>query len=686
MSYPIHSLNRPSVSGAVRTEVGFWGLDPSRNAADRVSERAIDTENLIWKGDALGRRSGYRRICSLSDPIYGIYFYKEELLVHAGIYLYRIADTDAEPEILMNKMNPAPSKGLVRHQAMTIRQLSGPNLYDWYRQRQEKDILFICDGKNFWFYDGEIAHSVVDECWNYYLKDEMDGHNVTPTFYATVPFTTVAKSPMGNVGDTDPRGDNRLSQFRCESFYVNETGSNRFELNVSQMEINTGYPIEIQLRDSQGKWYTFICMDEERYADDSWTAVVVLDHTFAAGAAFDINGLDQIVDWGEGDLTIANDGSDNLRITYAVNKNYPDELVGATAMGVFGADGADNVLFLGGSEKSPGVDYFSAAEDFTCFYQASKEILGSNVSPVTGYCRLSDGRMAVLKNDPEGANVYFRNHAVLSMGRTQSGDPYQVDLFPSCSGAAVEGCISARTVGTVGNEPIFLTDAGLYSVKSVSDTLVNMNQTIHRSAAVDSYLRQVDRSTLLSICWENYYLLCFGREALITDGKRDRTGALRFLKWRFSHPISALAKYDGTLWLGDQNGGIYCLGDSADDAGVPFSAFWQAALPEEKSGRRMNLKRLWAAFSPDYQGAADAVVYHGRCPAAPMKLPLRRIDFSNWDFSAITFDGTNAPRWLSILPAPASADSFMVQVRFDAGQDLLLWGFRMLYEKGGMMV
>jgi len=683
MSYPIHSLPRTAVGRTVRNENGFWGYDPSRNARDRSPERAADTENLIWRGDALGRRSGYSLVEKLNAPIYGIFFYGQELLIHAGDTLYRQKTRASEPEVLYQGLNPAPSRAMIHHQHLTRRWLESPYYYGWRRRVYESDVLFLSDQKNFIFYNGKFVHSVADEYWGQNPTSLMADEAIRPQYFATVPFTSVAKLPIDYPGDVDPRGDNQFSQFRCESFYVTEQ-ADTFQLNCSRAEIQIQMPVELLIRDEEGIWHTFACNGTDRIELSGDRVLYHPAVPIAAGSLFSSSDDNRIMTWGDGKCTMAADNNDNLRIVYAVKKNPPDALNGATAMGIFGADGADNVLFLGGSAAAPGVDSFSAPDDFTCFYTTSTECLGRNSCPITGYCRLTDGRLAVLKNEPDGVNVYFRHHAVMSMGSTASGAAYQVDVFPACGGAAVSGCVAAQTVGAVGNEPIFLSDTGLFTVKSVSDTLVNLNQTIHRSKAVDSYLLN-EEGTPFSICWKGYYLLCWGREALLTDGRKDNNGMLRFLKWRFSHEMTAFGKSDGMLWLGDAQGGLYCMDGSDTDAGTPFRAFWKTALPEDSGGRRMLLKKVWAAFSPDYRGAAESVVIHGCCPDFPAEISLRRLDFADWDFASVCFDGTDAPRWFSLLRRSALADSFSVELALCGGQQLKLWGIRMQYEKGGVM-
>lgn len=680
MSYPIHKVSGGSAARTVRTENGFWGLELAESALNRAFSRAVDTENLLWEGEALRVRPGYQLFAALEGRINGIFHYKGYLVVHAGNSLYRLIDGQ-EPEKLEATLDDQPSFGVVRYQTAVRRRCTDPTLCQWERETLTGDLLFISTGYNFVFYDGTAVRSVADDCWGIGVSSLIEAGSYQ-SYFATVPFTAVAKDPLTGVGDVDPRGDNRLSQFRCESFYVGGTAVSSFPLNCGASVYNTDTPAEVQLRDSTGTWR---CLCSSSIAPTfSAGATKLTTPSLQAGMAMTGSGA-TVTQLGSGTLTLANDGMDNVRITYGVLKEEPLALIRAKAQGLYGADGADNVLFLGGSDQAPGEDAFSARDDFFCFYETSVEHLGSSITPVTGYCRLSDGRLAVLKNDPDGGAVFFRSHTTVSLGTTQSGEPYQVDAFPSVAGAAVEGCVSPQSVGFAGNEPCFLAASGLYSVRSVSNELTNLNETVRRSGAVDPLIKTLAAEDARSIRWQGYYLITFGPIALITDGKRDSNGSLRFLKWRFAHGVTALGQREDRLYFGDENGNLYLFGEGTDDAGTAFSAWWQTPLLEESNGHRMILRRMWAAVSPGYGASVSAVLYRDNCPMTQRELALHLADFGDWDFGNVTFDGSDTVRWIPLNRRSAAADAFSVRLELSAAADLRLWGFRMTYEKGGMM-
>ncbi len=685
MSYPFHKVSGGSAARHVRTENGFWGLDISENALDCSFSRAMDTENLIWKGEALGVRDGYSLQHQLGGRINGIWSYRGGLVVHSGSSLYYLKDGE-EPELLKAALEDTPSQGVVRHQTVTRRHCLTPFTNQWVRSVISDDFLFINDGVHYLFYDGEYVRSVADDHWG---EDAFELHQngAYLEYFATVPFTAVAKSPESGTGDVDPRGDNRLSQFRCESFYVSsEKEVKSFRLNCLLGAFNPKMPLEVQLRDTEGIWR---CYGSENIsavaARDSELVRITTTNPLKAGISFRCSDRDVIIELGSGDYIFADDGMDNVRITYAVIKDPPTALTGATVQGLYGADGADDVLFLGGSAIAPGEDAFSARNNFFCFYETATELLGSNKTPVTGYCRLSDGRLAVLKDDPDGSTVFFRSHNVVQVGQTQSGAPYQIDVFPSKTGAAVEGCLTPFSVGVAGNEPCFLSKSGLYGVRSVSNELTNLNETVRRSMPVDPLIRELSPKDARCIVWHGYYLLAFGNTAFLTDGQRDGNGHLRFLKWTFAHRITAFGQRDGRLYLGDEEGNLYRYGDGSDDAGISFSAYWRTPMLEDKSGRRLILRKLWAAVTPGYGASVKVRVYKDRCPDTEQFISMNLTDFTDWDFSSVSFDGIDAARWIALKHRSAAADTFSVLFDMSEATELLLWGFRMMYEKGGMI-
>lgn len=685
MSYPIHKKTRGATARTTRTEKGFWGLELGEDTAARSFSRAVDTENMIWEGDGLRVRNGYRSICRLNGKINGIFYYKEQIIVHAGSGLYQVdSQGEQEPILLWDQMADRPSSGVVRRQTITRRWLVYYLINGWRREQITDDFLFIIDGEHYLFYDGKKVRSVADPYWGEDVINLVYFDGVQPEYFSTVPFTTVAKIPKSAMGDTDPRGDNRLSQFRCESFYVDTTPQTDFIVNCPRDRYNERIPEELQVRDTDGVWRTWRDEAGSMVLNDLEGHTKLILPEVYAGMNFLVDG-DYMINVGTGALyAMANDGMDNFRIIYAVYKDPPTMLDHATVQCTYGADGKDNVLFLGASDVEKGADAFSAANDFFCFYETSFEVLGDSKTPITGYCRLKDGRLAVLKDDDRRAGVYFRNHTIVELGATQAGDPYRADAFPSVAGAGVAGCVNPHTVGIAGNEPCFLSKEGLFSVRSVSDELINLNETIRRSRAIDPFLERQDLSKARSVCWRGKYLIAWGDVAMITDGLWDSGGSYRYLKWRFHFPVTALGVIEGKLYLGSEEGDLFAMEETDfTDDGKEIEAFWQTPVYEDSSGRKLLLRKAYVACTAASQGALEAIVYRDGCPEPPRNFSLQIPDFSNWDFGKISFSGKGEQEWLSLLTRSVSAAYLYFRFTLKGNEAPLLWGVRLSYEKGG---
>lgn len=133
------------------------------------------------------------------NAIYGIFFYKGDMIVHCGRLLYKVKDGTAN-EIFYD-LNPAPSQCFV---------------YD--------DVFYFKDGKNYWEYNGTSIKEVTEDAY--------------------IPTTTIARKPLG--GGTKYEDVNMLSPYRKNSFLA-DGASFSFFLDV--MNIDDDYLPEVTVND-----------------------------------------------------------------------------------------------------------------------------------------------------------------------------------------------------------------------------------------------------------------------------------------------------------------------------------------------------------------------------------------------------------------------------------------------------
>ena len=148
---------------------------------------------------------------SFTDPVYGVFFYGDEMLVHSGSKLYKVEVKDKVKVVteLYADLNATASNSFI---------------YD--------DVWYFKDGKHYLKYE----------------EVEEEGKKVKKISKvedkAYIPTTTIARKPMG--GGTKYEDVNMLSDYRKNSFLA-DGASFSFFLDV--MNIDEDYPPEVTVND-----------------------------------------------------------------------------------------------------------------------------------------------------------------------------------------------------------------------------------------------------------------------------------------------------------------------------------------------------------------------------------------------------------------------------------------------------
>ena len=134
--------------------------------------RSPDALN-VWKDyketESIRTRPELELYMDFTEPVYGVFFYKDMMLVHGGTKLYKIVE--GEKEKIADNLHEAESSAFIYN-----------------------DIWYFVDGRNYIQFDGEEVKDVV----------------------GYVPTTTIARKPMG--GGTKYEDVNMLSAYRKNSF------------------------------------------------------------------------------------------------------------------------------------------------------------------------------------------------------------------------------------------------------------------------------------------------------------------------------------------------------------------------------------------------------------------------------------------------------------------------------------
>lgn len=166
--------------------------------------RSPDSLN-VWKDyketESIRTRPETELNTSFADPVYGVFFYKGEMLVHSGSKLYNVKNGVVPEKALYSELNETVSNSFI---------------YD--------DVWYFKDGKHYLKYDGKEISDGVENAY--------------------IPTTTIARKPMG--GGTKYEDVNMLSEYRKNSFLA-DGASFSFFLDV--MNIDEDYPPEVTVDD-----------------------------------------------------------------------------------------------------------------------------------------------------------------------------------------------------------------------------------------------------------------------------------------------------------------------------------------------------------------------------------------------------------------------------------------------------
>lgn len=162
--------------------------------------RSPDALN-VWKNykhtESIETRPGMMLSLPFTDTVYGVFFYKAQILVHSGNKLYRVSGDSRE--MLYEGLNEAKSNSFV---------------YD--------DVFYLKDGLHYLKYDGDTIGDVV----------------------GYIPTTTIARKPMG--GGTTYEDVNMLSPYRKNSFLADGVS---FSFFLDVINIDTDYVPVVTVND-----------------------------------------------------------------------------------------------------------------------------------------------------------------------------------------------------------------------------------------------------------------------------------------------------------------------------------------------------------------------------------------------------------------------------------------------------
>lgn len=586
----------------------FRGVDFSSPVSKVSPTRATTMRNMICEGGINHKRPGWERLFQISNgQIYGIFPYKDHMLVHCGDRIFKVTYSNTKGYV-------AESKMVISEEVPT-----GANLSQGFYQ---DGFLYIIGCGYFLRWDGKSLKRVFDNAYIPTTTISIDADAVTDTVRATLDdvnlLTGWRKNKMhtssdltlenyvwtvdsGSIGCIDTNSTVVGNYFpvtvTIDTLYDNElvrivlkTPENDYtNVQAKVGNLTAQYIRKVRMERTTIK---VAQSDGTSHEETSVVAVLGVDVVIKGTTGENIQETDVLgyVDYAKGKIhlgkmfyfgekaeykdtpkftiTAPTAGEDNIEVLfYRMDYDQYNNLytgIDACKFGtVFGVNGQNDTLFLSGNPYNPNMEYHSAPGDFTYFPDRNYTVYGSTDVPIVGYGRVSDTVLAVFKKENyKEPTVYYRT------GEYKTIDGNLQEIYPITAGAMGKGIVSRHGCAYFHGDPLILTSEGVYGLSLGSNIAVNERYAKERSANIRKKLVKANLENAVGIVYGDRYYLATGNECYVADSRNkfSQNDSYGYEWWYWDNiPARVWAVVDGELWFGTEDGSVCRFDDQYTD-------------------------------------------------------------------------------------------------------------------------
>lgn len=323
------------------------------------------------------------------------------------------------------------------------------------------------------------------------------------------------------------------------------------------------------------------------------------------------------------------EGQDNIFIRFKAN-DVTNYINNCTFGVLFGYEGNNNRLFVSGNPEYPNVDWYCYVDDFTYF--PSNNFMKIGTQPITGYSRIGDGALAIHKKISDtDCTVYYRTYN--SIGGQQ--------VFPLSAGVKNVGCLNNACCQNFLNDPVFLSELGVYSVTSGLST-TNERFADERSYYIKSKLsKEPNLEKAVAIVNGTRYYLAVNNHVYVADKRflssNDNSISNYQYEWFYltNMPVSVWFNWNNQLYWGDNDGNIRTWGDDYIDELIIDGQVSNTIVP-------VHWESCYVYFNNYVQAKTVRRVFVHHNPVGASKIRLSYIDADGFHpISTSEYDGTS---------------------------------------------
>ena len=338
-------------------------------------------------------------------------------------------------------------------------------------------------------------------------------------------------------------------------------------------------------------------------------------------------------------------------------EGYADRIDKCTIITTYGVGSNDRVV-LSGNPDCPNLDWTSGLYDPSYMPDLGYAAVGSEATPICGYCRIGSSLGIVKADDGSDSTMFLRSAALSEDGEA---------VFTLQQTIAGVGAVAPGSFASLFDDPLFLSRAGVAAITSSSLTgeKIIQNRSLYLNAQLTNEPSLPEAEAAV---WQGMYLLAVPEgHVYILNGRQTKTfrsSALGDFVYEgfYWEDVPALCWYvqrsgtDEALYFGTADGRICKLNTDIEDMsrysddGAAISAVW--ATKYDDDGTPAVLKTLLkrgccVTIKPYARSSAEVYIRADRTGGHEKKVagkPMDILDFSDIDFERITFNTDESPQ------------------------------------------
>ena len=369
---------------------------------------------------------------------------------------------------------------------------------------------------------------------------------------ATRPITSIGRNPLG--GGQMHDDVNLLSKYR-ENRFLSDGNSKKYQLDTTDLDADA-------------------------------VKITVNGQSLAEGKDFSVDRKSGIINFTSAPAQPQITGEDNVFVCFSKTIAGAYEKIARCTIAALYGSGGDGFVFLSGNRQYPAQDFHSALRDPAYFPDNGYSLIGSEATAVMGYARMGEYLLVLKESDEENSTIFLR-----SCRMDSAVDAQIKTTFPLQAGAVGTGMIAPRAVGHMADEPLFVSQSGVYAV--TSNRITSERTVENRSYFVDASLCAQKRlSSAVCTEWNGRFLIAVEDIVYVLDGRQaavrptDGQKVYECFYWT-NIPAVCFLPQGEELFFGTQDGRICKFNtdilsmDRFNDDGAPIVASWSTKADDD---------------------------------------------------------------------------------------------------------